>query len=226
MAITSLHACVIKFITMKKAFLLLPFVFLTACQPKSSTPESAPLDQTQSETIDETQQMAKLVAQGKPVACVVTDKKTKSSYTYKMINKKVRISGMTTTGNTDKSSMLIDEENMYIWDENKMTGMKWAIPNEDEAKKLAEQQGQSIPDLSTEESRKKYVDMGFTINCEGTTVNDADFIPPADVTFSDFSSLMDASKQLMQNPTGTMSPEQQKLLQQQSEDMMKQFQGQ
>ncbi len=206
---------------MKKILLVLPLLFLTACQPKTPT---AQIDQTESETINEAQQMGKLVAEGKPVACVVTDKKTNASYTYKMIGKKVRMSGITTTGQTGKSSMLLDEQNMYMWDEEKKTGTKWAIPTEDDAKKTAEQQGRNIPDLSTEESREEYINQGYAVDCEETVVTDSDFIPPADVTFSDLSSMMDSANQMMQNPTATLTPAQQEMLQKQSEEMMMQYQ--
>lgn len=211
---------------MKKSLLLLPLFLLTACQPKTNTPAQAPADQTQAETINETEEMGKLAAQGKPLACVITDKKTQTSFSYKMADKKVRISGMTQPGKTEKTSMLFDEQFMYVWDEDKKTGTKLVIPDPNEVNETLQQQGQNLPDLSTEESRQQYIDQGYTLNCEEARVQDSDFVPPTDVTFTDLSTMMDASNQMMQNPTATLSPAQQQMIQQKSEQMMKQYTGQ
>lgn len=194
---------------MKKVLLGVSAIVLAACN-NQSTPEV----QTQEQAMGEYEQMANLVATGKPVRCLMTDTEKGHTMTYLMKDKKVKMTDMMMSDTGETGAMLMDTEYMYTWSDQKKEGTKMKLNLED-LKESADQAQQDVPDLSNEEDRKAYEEMGYTINCEEAQVSDSEFVPPTDVKFMDMSAMMEKAKEAQQG----MTPEQQK----QMEEMMKQY---
>jgi hypothetical protein len=147
-----------------------------------------------------------------------------STMDYIIKGKKMKISGMEYQGKKNTNgSMISDGEFMYTWDDTSKTGMKIAIPKEEDVSKLAREKGQEVPSFSTEEDKKKYEDQGYRVDCKELAVDDSVFVPPSDVKFSDLSSMMENSKKLMVKPNEMPSEEQQKAMEDQVKEMMKQY---
>lgn len=136
----------------------------------------------------------------------------------------MRISGMQSASGDKTQNIISDTEYMYSWDDSTKKGMKLKLTSMEDMKKSVEEKGQSVPSLTTDEDRKKYEDQGYTVNCSVKAIDDSEFVPPTDVTFTDTSAMMEQSKAMMQKAQSSMSPQTQEEMQKQAEEMMKKYQ--
>ncbi|GAB4026401.1 MAG: hypothetical protein Fur0011_2010 [Candidatus Microgenomates bacterium] len=157
---------------------------------QSSRPTNAP--QTILEQTSEAAQWAAAIASGRPTLCTVT--KGEEEMDYLIMGKKMKTT-IVTMVDTQKmtSHMLNDEKYLYMWEEGKAIGTKMAIPTEEETKQMvdtAKEYSKNMPDKPNFESESGFDSLkneGYTINCDGSSATDADFIPPATVKFTDLS---------------------------------------
>lgn len=192
---------------MKKVLFGVSVLILAGCNSQTPTPQVQTQDQAQSEY----QEMASAMASGKPVRCVMTNAERNETITYLVKDKKVRLNTVVANDEQQSGNMLMDGEYIFTWSDVKKEGTKFKVPEET----TEQPQEQEVPDLSQEEDRKEYEDLGYTIDCEGANVADSEFIPPSDVTFTDMSQMMDQAQKQQES----MSPEDRA----QFEKMMQQY---
>ncbi len=198
---------------------------LSAClpnKPATSEGSNAPTD------TDQYKAMAQALQTGGSAHCTITKEDETATIEYYAKGEKVRVSGITDeTGNDNQySAMLSDGEYVYTWNETKKEGVKFPKPDPEEIAQ-AQDQIPNIPNFSDETAREEYVQDGYDVDCQVTGVDDELFTPPADVTFTDMTKMMEGAQQMMQglneNPNQVPSAEQQQQLQEQAEQMMQQF---
>ncbi len=210
---------------MKKiAFLFAGALLLAACK---STPQTTG-PQTQQQAESEMQDAGKALASGQPVKCTMT-KTDGTSMQYVMKDKKMKVSGLTTTvkDQVSQSMMISDGTYMYTWDETKKEGVKFKVPTEQDTKAISEKAGQDVPNLSNDADRKRWEDQGYRINCAAGVVDDSEFIPPTDVKFTDASAMMDSVNKMMKQSDTNAAPTEvdQKAMQERATELMKQYGG-
>lgn len=205
----------------RATFILLSSLFLSACIPQSQP--QAPANQTQEQSMKEYEKVAQAIQAGKSIKCVMTKKDDGSTMTSFVKGKKVKTVGIPADKPAETSTMISDSVYVYTWNDQKKEGVKFKIPEEKDVEATKEAT-QKVPDFSKEEDQKAYEEMGYTIACVVIDIGDDEFVPPPGIKFSDLSAMMEKTTQAPN--TGAMTKEQQEAIQKQTEQLMKQYQGQ
>ena len=197
----------------KKILLLtaLSALTLTACQKKTA---EINLDGSQSpdEIRKEAGELANAIQSGKSIRCNMTNTVNNGQAEYILKGEKMKMTGTGFSENQQSGGMISDGTYIYTWDDITQKGVKMKAPDKEtveSAQQEAEQMTRDVPDFSNDADLQKYEDSGYQINCNPEDVNDAEFMPPADVVFSDLSSLME---QIPQDVSEGMTKEQQQAL--------------
>lgn len=214
---------------MKKQFILTGLVFgslfLAGC--KAKTPETSTPTTTQTATseggslTDNMKSWADAVKIGGGLRCTFTNTKTNQTSNYVAKGKKMRMSGyvMSNDPSLPTGEMLSDANYMYIWDPVKKEGFKMALPSEEEIAAAADKANETVkdtPDFTSEDGIREMEEKGYTMDCSPGVISDSEFVPPTDVKFQDYSSLVqDAMKKAQE---GMTDDEKKKV-----EEMMKQY---
>jgi hypothetical protein len=134
------------------------------------------------------------------VKCSVTD--ANGSYTITAKGDKAKVEGMNSinpqTQKPEKGTMINDGTWAYIWAGKQ--GMKFNIK---ETQQAAQQPEEKSTDWKNWASQMQA--SGAKYDCNPTVATDADFAPPADVTFQDLGELMKNLKQNQPNPESVPS---------------------
>lgn len=202
--------------------LLLVVVTFAGCnrlRPQTTAP------QTQQQAANELSDISAAIATGQSARCTMTKTDGSETITYAVKGKKVRVTGLKSQEQGYRGSMILDETMMYTWDETTNQGVKMTLPSDQELKDIAEQNGQDIPDLSSEEERQRWESEGYQISCSIEEVDDSEFVPPSDVTFTDMSAMME-SLGTMTGQDGQTSTNDQEQMQQKVNELLKQYQAQ
>lgn len=179
----------LKKIASSMSFMALAGVTLAACLP-GVTPQNA-------DSINSNRESAETLNQammtGGSVRCQITHTDRGESISFVMKDQKMRVSNIVSEGQNQNSNMINDGTYMYIWNEGETTGFKSQIPSEEDIAEVTEdaQTNQQIPNFTDTEVQEEYQDDGYTVNCTETEVADSEFVPPTNVTFQDFSTMMD-----------------------------------
>lgn len=190
---------------------------LAGCKQQAVVPG----EQTVKEAVGEAMEMGQAIESGDAVVCTMTSANG-AVMTYQFKAGKMRADGMQ-MGSTDRAgSMINDMMYIYTWESGATEGMKIAIPKETpgpQPTEAAVSPAPEIPDFSDENTIDNYEQQGFTVDCKPGEIDDSVFVPPAEVTFTDPTALMQGV--LNKIPTGLeqvgqsgMSPEFQERLQQ------------
>lgn len=166
------------------AVLGLGLYFFTRREGTSTAPEAL-TNQTQTQAVNEASEFARAIENGQPTLCTLA--KGSETMEYRLKGKLLR--AKINTGSV-VSHMISDTQNFYMWADGQNQGTKIAVPTEDEVKDVGEQTQQSAPSLDDEADYNALQSQGYTINCQPGNISDADFIPPAEVTFTDLSAIM------------------------------------
>ena len=130
--------------------------------------------------------MNDLIASGKTVKCdyEVTLKDLKQKSTIYVDGKKMRLEGvMTAAGQKDTTMhMIVDEQYNYIWSDD-ATSMAIKM-------KTVDVNANTDKSAASGDNSKVDMDMKLEMNCENWTSDAAEFTPPANVKFTDFSEMM------------------------------------
>lgn len=170
--------------------------------------------QTTGEVVNEMQELGAAMQAGEPMRCVMTDAEG-VRVEYDVMGEKMRMAGIQMGEKT--GYMINDGEYVYTWEEGGTEGMKIRIPTEEEIQETAEaaeEYAQDIPDFYSEGEMAEYEDMGYSIECNPTELNDDSFVPPAEVNFTDPTVMMQEAADEMD--ISELDPE----LQQQIKDAM------
>jgi hypothetical protein len=196
---------------MNKIHFSLPIIvtvaFLAGCTAKTPvatvTPEPTQL-QSNKEVITTSQRISQAMLNNASMRCEIKKKDGSDVITYEIKGKKTKASGASLSGNKGTGYVLNDgSDYMYIWNSLEKKGVKMSLKTVDpSASPIA---GQKYDDFSNEDTQKTYENQGYTYNCEEVSLADSIFVAPADVTFTDLSTMMDSMKQ-MQAPRGSSIP--------------------
>ncbi|MEO8582010.1 MAG: hypothetical protein ABI425_05570 [Patescibacteria group bacterium] len=217
---------------MKKSTLLtglvLGSIVLAGCKAQTpTTTDNTPTDSTKGgSTTDKMKSWADAVKIGGGLKCTMTDNKTSKTVNYLAKGRKTHMSGQGLASSDAKSSseIIMDGEFVYMWDTTKKEGVKMTMPTEEEIKAAqnANNNLKDVPDtldFSNPDTMKKFEDENTNVDCSPAIISDAEFVPPTEVKFQDFSAMMKNSMQKVQEG---MSDSQKKEVQ----DAMKQYSNQ
>lgn len=194
-----------KKLALSMSFVLLSGTTLLACSVPSLTPTPSPeaINQATNETTGNqtAEDLAQAVMTGDEMQCAINNLDKGESIKFLTKDKKMKVA-TNVNGDEQNSYMISDTQFLYIWTEGQTTGVKTRVPTEAEIKDLqdtaGESQQQSITDFSQEDVQEQYRNQGYTIDCRPGEVNDAEFIPPSNITFQDMSALMDGAMKAVQ----------------------------
>lgn len=194
----------------------------------NTTPTATATPATPEEmSVDEIKKLSEATKAGKPIKCTTLHKTTGdrsesiiSASDFKMSIKSEIVSTKQIT------RVLSDGKTIYNWDEATKKGTKIAISDPEEMKKQAAEMTKEFeqdPNFTDPEKIKATQAASDTIvNCDVTSVTDADFTPPTDVEFQDMGAMIEQSKKMMENSQQGMTEEQKKEL----DEMMKKYSNQ
>ena len=222
---------------MKKSILLGLLIVLTGsllvgCN-KTKTPtvdEPTSLeDQTVGEVVQEWQRVGQAIATGQSVKCTMTQVENGETSHYYIKGTQIRFDTISTTSPDQTTSLLSDGEFVYTWGDGARQGLKFSALNPSQSPQQPEVESPSnAPDFSTQEAWNSYRDLGYTIQCDVTSVDPALFVPPSDITFMDMSALTQPlapdSNSTNSGQTG-INPAVGELDEAQLQQLMKQFGG-
>lgn len=176
--------------------------------PQSNQPQSA------KQQLSQAQEIGQAMKNGTPLKCQIENAEgNKMEYLIK--GQKMKMTGNMLAMGQAKSAtgaMISDGEMIYIWDETTKEGFKHPLPDPNELSEIPNQP--ELPDFSNEATEQEYVDQGYTIDCQPGSASDADFTPPADVTFQDLGTMMEQSQNMMDKTMAgqELTPEQQQAI--------------
>ncbi|MFH2085924.1 MAG: hypothetical protein ABII21_04030 [bacterium] len=173
------------------AIILTSAALLAGC-----TKPGAPTSQTPAKTVSEAAEFARAIESGKPTICTMT--KDKDVMEYHIKGKLMRIN--TTTNMTDDEGvttttvghMINDTKYLYVWDDKTKQGSKMSLDLPSPSHLTSTPSEAAAPKFESEANYQKIKDEGYTINCEGGSVDDSLFTPPTDVKFIDPTEMMKA----------------------------------
>lgn len=176
--------------------ILVATMVLAGCrstQPEPTTtatpsPESAAVQELETASL----QMADAFVSGKPLQCQVTPSSAgEPASTFYFKNSKMRMESQPTTENDAQYIALNDGTTIYMWSTDPaVPGMKLALDAVKKSDENFDNQLQNFPDLRDEAEREKIEESGSSITCSEAEIDDSLLLPPADVTFRDFSEMM------------------------------------
>lgn len=148
--------------------------------------------------VSEAAEMASAISSGKPLKCKLT--KGADYMDYFLESGKMRMDNYATKdeGGTPKTSishMINDGEYLYLWTEGEGTAIKIKAPEPGDTTALKDQADKytsQAPKFESEDDYRALQTQGYTINCESVGSSATQFVPPADITFTDVASMMQA----------------------------------
>lgn len=160
----------------------------------SGNPEPNAAQSTTSQ-MSESAEFARAIESGKPTVCELT--KGTDSMEYKIKGKMMRLNYTTSlpdakTGSptTGTSHMINDTAFIYSWADGQKQAGKFPVTATVPSAPVASAPSKgTTPSFNSESDYNSLKDQGYTINCHSGNISDADFVPPADVTFTDFSTV-------------------------------------
>jgi hypothetical protein len=194
-------------------------LLLAGCTTPLS-PQSSPTPSGMTSQAETTEFAAIAAAQqsGQPFVCAVQAKDNSVRTEYIVSGQmmkattimRLKTSPPPTSGQkTTTSYFLRDASFMYIWSDDKETGVKFPVQSMESMKGRLQESGQQVPELpdfSQEEKQKQLIDQGYIVNCRLGSVTEADFKSPSHISFTDMSALIDqaakAQEILKQGGTG------------------------
>lgn len=132
------------------------------------THEQQPTEQTTS--------IGQFMSAGENKECTYTDAESKGTM-YFANGERLRMDYQGTGTDASSGSMIVTNSKQYVWSNGQKQGITFAF-NKD-------QTAQNQSDTNSIDTKKEY-----TFTCKNWTVDESKFTPPNDVTFQDFSSLM------------------------------------
>lgn len=197
---------------------------LAGCQKQTAQTggQSAPA------AIKEMAEMGQAIKSGEPVVCTITGQDG-AVVTYQLKGGKMRADGMQLGREGTTGSMINDMAFIYTWESGSAEGMKLALNRPTpaaavEADEAAEEPlPPAAPDFSDEADVREYEGQGFAVDCQKETIDDAVFVPPAEVTFTDPTQMMQGAMEQVRQalPSGMGGMENNA----QFREQLQQFQG-
>lgn len=202
---------------MQKIFWILSFsILLSACnKPATETPattEPSTDSQQVQQVEDASDQIAAAFTSGASLKCDVT-KENYANSQYMIKNKKMKMMTLATDDQSEQYYSINDGEYIYVWtsDESK-PGIKMSLAEMQQAAESFENPYQEFPDLSDQSVRDEIEETGYRIDCAPAQINDSEFVPPSNITFSNpmemFQGMMEQMPTNVPVPSGMTLPQQ------------------
>lgn len=130
--------------------------------------------------------IAAALTSGDSYRCQYSNSEDNSSGVYLVKNKKFRADGQEGTDGKP-SSIIFNEQGMYIWSPGESQGFFYPVSDEDTKDQNSQpDQPSQFNDFLNPENLDEKED----IDCQKAAVDDSQFVPPADVSFQNFSEIM------------------------------------
>ncbi|MCW1949085.1 MAG: hypothetical protein KIH89_001400 [Candidatus Shapirobacteria bacterium] len=181
-------------------------LFLTACTTQKTTSNTSPESQKEESA---SFSLRDLIAQNIPQKCIYSGSNEEGSFNSEIIISGKKFNQVITFKSAEgeeKINSISDGEYVYTWGTHS-TGGTFAT------KLKADFDTQSAPEVDTtsqpgQEVAESQVDLDtdYQGKCSPTVVTDANFQPPKDVKFQDYSQMMEDFQKLI--PSGVNIPEQ------------------
>ncbi|OGD72967.1 hypothetical protein A3K29_02365 [Candidatus Collierbacteria bacterium RIFOXYB2_FULL_46_14] len=169
---------------MKKSLLLLPAALLfSGCILFPQAPITGTTQQ-------KAEKLSQIISSGGQANCKVTNLADNTSTQITVSGKKMKVVG-SDFGEGKKGTMINDGVNTYVWTEGEKIGFKTKLETEKPLRPTVTlTQAESVNPAETAAGYED--DTKYRMDCTRGGVSDADFTPPADVKFTDFSEMMKA----------------------------------
>lgn len=164
------------------------YMFLNRSQTNPQTTSTQPAENTTQTTSKAS--LKSLMSLGNNQTCTFEDTQSGSSGTVYISSGKFRGDfSSNVNGTVTGSHMISDSSNVYVWMDNTNDGFKMSMD--------------SIEKLN--ESNQKTVDINKEVDysCSGWGVDSSKFSIPTQITFQDFSAMMEDASKMMKSVTGT-----------------------
>ena len=167
---------------MKKFAIILPVAILLSGCPLFP---SAPITGTEQQKAEK---LSQIISTGGQANCKVTNIADKTSTQIVVSGKKMKFVG-SDFGGGKKGTMINDGVYSYIWSEGEKTGFKTKLETETPTQP-SDTPSQVAPIDTTKQAESYEDETKYTMDCTRGGVSDADFAPPTDVKFTDFSEML------------------------------------
>lgn len=145
--------------------------------------------------------MADAIRNGTSATCQIKETQEDSPMTAWIEGNKMRLDGVETDKGKTNGTVLNDGTYVYLWENDKTTGMKSELPRPEEMAWVLDQvrkNGMNVPDATTPERVHILAREGYNFNCQKVEVIDNQlFTPPQEITFNDMSAVMNSAVQWM-----------------------------
>lgn len=171
---------------MKKLVFIIPLALILAgCSLGSTT--STPITGTEEQKAEK---IAQIMSSGGQADCKITNLTDQTSTQMLISGKKIKITG-SEMGDGKEGTMLSDSVYTYYWVDGEKTGFKSKIPTEVSPTPTNDStdryKSQSDP---TAQAQSYGDETKFQTDCSRRSIADSEFVPPADVEFTDYSEMM------------------------------------
>ncbi|HCQ31403.1 TPA: hypothetical protein DIU27_03425 [Candidatus Collierbacteria bacterium] len=167
---------------MKKLAIILPIAFLfSGCTLFPSSPITGTEQQ-------KAEKLSQIISSGGQANCKVTNLTDNTSTQISVSGKKMKIVG-SDFGEGKQGTMINDGTYTYIWTEGEKVGFKSKLEAE-KPLEPTENLDRTAPVDSAKQVDTFEDETKFKMDCTRGGVSDADFTPPADVQFTDFSEML------------------------------------
>lgn len=144
------------------------------------------------------EKLGQIIASGGQADCQVTNLTDKTSTQIILSGKKIKFIG-SDFGEGKKGTMLTDSVYTYIWSEGEKVGFKTRLEPE-----KATEPAEAIPQEESLDTTKKAEsfddDTKYKTECTRRSISESEFIPPADIEFTDFADMMKSIPQVPSIP--------------------------
>ncbi len=168
-------------------------LFLTACTNSNTvTLDTSKDEKSQAQAA---LKIGQIMEKGGQAVCTITSLEADASVTVMSISgKKMKIVGKVGPSATD-GVMINDGEYTYLYDTGSTTGMKMKNPTETEAKEMEKDAKKAYEDLPESVKSNEYTseydnEEKYKIECKEGNVAASEFVPPANIKFTDPSEMM------------------------------------
>jgi hypothetical protein len=181
---------------MKKIVLLLPAaVFFAGCNLKPTVPVTG-------NNVQKAMKLSQIIDNGGQADCTVTNLVDSKTTQIIVSGKKIKLIG-SDMGQGKNGTIINDTVYSYIWSEGEKTGIKTKVEVEvspTPVSKIVTPPADTSAQAAAYEDETKY-----KIDCTQRLVTDSEFLPPADVKFTDVAEMMKALPTTPKMPQGVPS---------------------
>lgn len=167
---------------MNKLIIILPVaVILSGCSLLPSSKITGTNEQ-------KAEKLGQIMSRGGQADCKVTNLADNTTQQMTISGKKMKITGAN-FGDGKMGTLINDTEYSYMWDDASKTGIKTRLAVETPTPSVTGTRPEVTPTSQTTEYEDE---TKYNVDCSTRVIQDSEFIPPADVKFTDLEQMMKA----------------------------------